>query len=120
MRRIHYANDVLVTADRVAEAVMSYAKDLAIQRLSDTVSIPVLASDGHIGHTQLLLGPASQISSTELQADEGSIAELDDRFPEPPYFSRNPARDPVYVHGFEDADADGDEIAAAMRYLEEG
>ncbi|WP_150308373.1 hypothetical protein [Planctomonas psychrotolerans] len=86
MRRIHYANDVIVTADRVADAVLAHAQLLAIHHTSDTISIPVLSDDGRIGSSKLLLGPASQIISDELKSTESDIADLDDRFPDPPYF----------------------------------
>jgi hypothetical protein len=117
MRRIHYANDVIVTADRVADAVLAYARQLAIHHTSDTVSIPVLADDGHIGSSMLLLGPASQISSNELRSTDTDIAGFDDRFPEPPYFPTT-----VGTHGYANRTnqtfEQDMELAETLRYFE--
>ncbi|THG29993.1 hypothetical protein [Naasia lichenicola] len=63
MRTIAYLSQVIVTDDTVAELVIDYARSLALNDTSDTVSIPTVGSDGTQAEVELLLGPASQMMS---------------------------------------------------------
>lgn len=64
MRTIAYLSQVLVTDDTIAELVIDYARSLALNGTSDTVSIPTVGSDGTPAEVELLLGPASQMMSS--------------------------------------------------------
>lgn len=67
MKRIFYATGSIVTGDRTAEAVLAYAEALSQRETSDTITIPVMNSDGTQGEAELLIGPASQLMAvTEL------------------------------------------------------
>jgi hypothetical protein len=82
MKVISYAEAHIVTTDEVAVEVLSYARDLGRNHLADTVDVPALYEDGHVGEVHLLIGPASQITvlETDLQQreipSEGFIADL--------------------------------------------
>ncbi|KZX20332.1 hypothetical protein [Rathayibacter tanaceti] len=84
MRRIHYAEDSIVTGDEIALAVLEYARMLAVTSTADTVEVPVLHGDG-IRSVQLLLGPASQMfvedepSVVDEIVDTELVADLQDR-----------------------------------------
>lgn len=71
MRRIHYAEDSIVTGDEIADAVIEYARMLAVTSTADTVELPTLHDDS-VRPVRLLLGPASQMLVTEedTRADE--------------------------------------------------
>lgn len=75
MRRLHYANGYMITPDAVSKAVLRYARALADARTSDVVTIPVLGEGGGVTSAHVLLGPASQLYSTDV-AD--SIGEFTD------------------------------------------
>jgi hypothetical protein len=61
MKRIYYASGSVLTGDRMADAVVSYAAALAARELSDMVDIPILLGGGESARAQLLIGPASQL-----------------------------------------------------------
>jgi len=67
MKRILYSGGSVVTGDRVANAVLEYASELARQESSDTLQIPSVTEAGSAGRTQLLLGPASQFIVEEVE-----------------------------------------------------
>ncbi len=75
MDRIHYAGDSVLTGTEIARALLEYAQALAVADTSATVDIPVVnESDGSIGRSELLIGPASQlISDTEESPYEDAI-----------------------------------------------
>jgi len=70
VKRIHYTDDHLVTGDAIAEAVVDYARALALQGNSDTVDLPGMDRNGVRQRFQMLLGPASQMLVAEEQTDE--------------------------------------------------
>lgn len=72
MKSILYSGGIVVTGDRIADAVLEYASELARHESSDTVRIPTLNEAGESGLTQLLLGPASQfvVEEVDLPFDE--------------------------------------------------
>ena len=63
--------DELATDDRIADLLMEYAAVLGRVSSTDTVVLPV-ARGGAVEHASILLGPASQITLTEVheEADE--------------------------------------------------
>ena len=64
MDRIHYAGDSILTGTEIAHALLEYAQALAVAGTSATVDIPVVnEQDGSIGRSELLIGPASQLTS---------------------------------------------------------
>ncbi|MDD7929366.1 hypothetical protein [Microbacterium thalli] len=69
MDRIHYAGDSVVTGSDVARALLGYAQALAQVGSSATVDIPVVGTDGTQARWEVLVGPASQITSRETDWD---------------------------------------------------
>src|ERR1700709_379786 len=61
MKNIHYAGDVLLTGDEIADALVNYAEALAKRDTSSSVTIPVRFPDSSIKQVTVLIGPASQI-----------------------------------------------------------
>jgi hypothetical protein len=75
VKRIHYADEYLVTGDEIAAAVVEYARALALQNKSDMVDLPGMDRGGVHQRFQILLGPASQMLVSEEQTDEVEIDE---------------------------------------------
>ena len=65
MKVIAYGEEHIVTTDEVAEEVLLYARELGRRNSADTIKIPAVYSDGHVGQVRLLIGPASQITVLE-------------------------------------------------------
>ncbi|WP_430647734.1 hypothetical protein [Agromyces sp. GXS1127] len=76
MERIHYAGGELLTGSEIAAAVIDYAAALASQHSAASIDIPVRAHDGTIARAQLLIGPASQLLSEDVETVEDD--ELED------------------------------------------
>jgi hypothetical protein len=72
MKLIHYAGEILVTSDVIADAVLRYAGVLAQHNGSATVTIPVRLDDGTVVDADMLIGPTSQLVAVphETDADE--------------------------------------------------
>lgn len=85
MHRLHYSGGTLLVADDVCRALMHYAQALADEGTADTVTIPVVEDDGTVTSADLLIGPASQLVSTEVPnmpsggEDPEVVAELERR-----------------------------------------
>ena len=86
MRRISTGVEQLLTADDIADVVLSYATALARAGTADTVSIPIVRDDGETDEARLLLGPASQLTivpdsdvEIELPAAAAVVADLQQR-----------------------------------------
>jgi hypothetical protein len=62
VRRISTGIEQLLTAEVVADAVLTYATVLARANTADSITIPILKEDGRIDRARLLLGPASQLT----------------------------------------------------------
>lgn len=69
MHRVHYAGDSLVTGSEIAHALLDYAQALAQADASATIDIPTVEDDGSQSRTEVLIGPASQLSSHEERSD---------------------------------------------------
>ena len=61
MKTIHYAGEILLTGDHIADAVVALAAALARRESSASIDIPVLFGGGDVRQASLLLGPASQL-----------------------------------------------------------
>jgi hypothetical protein len=61
MKSIHYAGDVLMTGDALADAVVKYAESLAQNNTSAAIDVPVVTEQGVATSASFLLGPASQL-----------------------------------------------------------
>lgn len=72
MRRIVYAGTSFLTGDELAASLLDYARALARQGSSDTVSLPAKTASGAVGTVEILIGPASQLVSepAELEGPE--------------------------------------------------
>ncbi len=85
MKVISYAEEHIVTSDEIADEVLKYARDLGRTKTADTIDIPAVYTDGHVGQVHLLIGPSSQISVLESDQEpkelhgEEFIAELQRR-----------------------------------------
>lgn len=82
MHRLHYTGESFFVADEVSEALMDYASALADAGASDVISIPIIDEAGLQTQAELLLGPASQIYSTNVEhmreegLDRASVADI--------------------------------------------
>jgi len=63
MDRVHYAGDSVLTGSDIARALLDYAQALAEAGTAATVDIPVVDADGAPQRWEVLIGPASQITS---------------------------------------------------------
>ncbi len=70
MQRVWYANSEFITDDGVADALMTYARVLAIVNGADVVRIPGVDREGRVRDFQLIVGPASQILAVGTDEDE--------------------------------------------------
>lgn len=68
MKNIHYAGEVLMTGDAIADAVVQYAETLAQHETSASIDIPVITEDGNATEASFLLGPASQLIALPVQS----------------------------------------------------
>lgn len=75
VKRIHYADEYLVTGDRIAAALVDYARALAMLGRSDSIDLPGMDRDGVRQRFQILLGPASQMLVSEQQTHEDDIVD---------------------------------------------
>lgn len=75
MKHIHYDSSTLLTRDDVADAVIEYAAALAGGDRADTVAVPVIAPDGTMTTTKILIGPSSEIVVEDAEEDD---LEIDD------------------------------------------
>jgi hypothetical protein len=71
MKRINYASGDLLTDDEIADALMEYARVLAIVGSADVVTFPGVDRGGDLREIQLVVGPASQLLSTS--TDEPAV-----------------------------------------------
>lgn len=68
MRRLHYSSGYVLVGDRTCKAVLRYARALADAQKSDIVMVPVVTEGGSNAYAHLLVGPASQLFSTPVEA----------------------------------------------------
>ena len=72
MRRLFHAGGSVVTGDRIAGALMSYAGHLLSHRETDVVAFPIVDADGIARQAEMLIGPGMQLLSVpeEVAFDE--------------------------------------------------
>jgi hypothetical protein len=75
MRRISTGAEQLLTADDVADAIVTYATALARSSTADSITIPIVRDDGAPDAARMLLGPASQLT---MVPDCGAEVDLPD------------------------------------------
>lgn len=63
MRHISYAETLFATDERVGALVMEYAAVLARAGSADTVTVPGRRGEGGVEPVEILVGPASQITT---------------------------------------------------------
>jgi hypothetical protein len=106
MERISYAAASVLTGDRLANAIVAYARALAKKGESDMVDFPVLLDSGEVVLAEILIGPASQLLSVPEHSghddivDEERVADLERRTaslaPPRPVFEPLPEDDDDY------------------------
>ncbi len=64
-----YAGSEFMTSDAIADAVLRYSAALAEGRGAATIDVPILDQNGAPSIASFLLGPASQIVSTDVETD---------------------------------------------------
>jgi len=72
---LRMTTDRLATDDRIADLLMEYAAVLGRENTTDTIELPV-ARGGEVEQASILLGPASQITLTELHDEANEQTEL--------------------------------------------
>jgi hypothetical protein len=77
MKRIHYASGSLVTGDKIADVLLSYAAVLATNEAAAEVRAPALSGDGTVGSVLLLLGPASQMMAEDEQSEHPDVEDAE-------------------------------------------
>lgn len=65
MQRVFYADQTFLTDERVAKALLAYARVLATVGQADVVRVPGVDEDGRVRHFELVIGPASQMLSRD-------------------------------------------------------
>jgi hypothetical protein len=71
MKRITYADVSFLTDDRVADALMDYARTLAAVDSADVVRLPGIDETGALRTYELVVGPASQMITRD--ADDAPV-----------------------------------------------
>jgi hypothetical protein len=75
MMRIHYAGGSELTGTDIADALMDLAEVLGRSGTARTIEIPIRNSDGGLGRSRFLVGPASQIV---IETEESELEEIID------------------------------------------
>lgn len=70
MKYINYDGSVIMTGDRIAEALADYAAVLGANGRTDAVHVPTIGADGAIETSTVLVGPASELVLTQAPDDE--------------------------------------------------
>lgn len=73
MHQISYAGDTFVTTDRIARAVLDYARALGRVGADDTIEIPAVDDSGEVWKIELLIGPASQLVARQVEGEEQDL-----------------------------------------------
>lgn len=80
MKHVIYGGEPLVTGSDVADALLAYSEVVVRNGTSVSVTIPILSSNGVIERRSILLGPATQLETQDI---DGSNADELTRFPVP-------------------------------------
>lgn len=85
MQRVFYADQTFLTDERVAKALLGYARVLATVGQADVVQVPGVDDDGKLRQFELVVGPASQMLSRDTDDESvemdvaGTVRDLTDR-----------------------------------------
>lgn len=82
MKEVILATDTLITGSAVADALLDYAEVVIRNATSVSVTIPILAGNGTTEQRTILLGPATQIETRDV---DGVTENELDRFPVPAF-----------------------------------
>lgn len=82
MKEVILATDTLTTGSAVADALLDYTQVVIRNATSVTVTIPILAANGVIEDRTILLGPATQIETRDV---DGVTDDELSRFPVPSF-----------------------------------
>jgi len=77
MDRINYAGVTVYTGSAISQALLEYARALAQNAASATLTIPVYQEDGTRGTSEFLIGPASQVVSNSVETGWDEIEDPD-------------------------------------------
>jgi hypothetical protein len=77
MDKIYYAGDTVYTGTAISHALLEYARALAQNAASATVTIPVYHEDGTRGTSEFLIGPASQVISDSVESEWDEIEDAE-------------------------------------------
>ncbi|MFJ3491039.1 hypothetical protein [Leifsonia aquatica] len=84
MRKIIYGGTSIFTGDRIADAILDYGAALAGASQADVIDFPGRDASGELRELRLLLGPASQMVSEDVDIEwpeilsPETVAHLDD------------------------------------------
>lgn len=82
MKHVIYSGEHLVTGNAVADALMEYATVVVRNQTSATVVIPTLAMNGSVVDRAILIGPATQIETSDIN---GTDPDEEERYPVPQF-----------------------------------
>lgn len=74
MKRISYSGGSFLTSDAVADALLQLTAALGRSGSAETVDVPTVNESGDISALQLVLGPASQLTS---QSEKSTVSDPD-------------------------------------------
>jgi hypothetical protein len=77
MKSIHYASDVFITGDEIADALVHFAEALARHEMSMAVDVPVQFTSGEVLPVSFLLGPASQLVAVPVPKGDREIIDTE-------------------------------------------
>jgi hypothetical protein len=77
MHKVHYAGNVVYTGSAISQALLEYARALAQNAASATVTIPVYYEDGTRGTSEFLIGPSSQVVADSVESDWEEIIDAE-------------------------------------------
>jgi hypothetical protein len=75
MKRLFYAGSSVMIADIACTALIRYARDLALAKTADVVSMPVIGGRGSYGYVHIPLGPASDLLNTVVPDNQGETVD---------------------------------------------
>jgi len=71
----HYVAGSVLTGNKIAHALVRYAKALPENEKADTVAFPVLLGTGDVVTSETLIGPASQVRNVPEPNDHKEIVD---------------------------------------------
>lgn len=77
MRSVSYGGESFTTSDDAAQALLEFAAVAAMNDIAEVVEVPSIRADGSITVARLVIGPASELITFEVDSpyDEPDTAE---------------------------------------------